>query len=179
VASTGFDTYLELRDAGLIEVARNEDRSATTTNSQVKALLAPGTYTLVVSSSKLGATGSYDLSYQPVNTNVERCEEAFIVRGVTARGIVKSADCALSPNQLSDRFLIYLEAGSRIEILVRDFSYSGPNIELHAPDGTSARASPNGDYLTTLAYSAPVDGYYTVLVGLLDEDGVDYEITVQ
>ena len=180
VTSSQFDTHLALRDAGVIEVARNEDRAATTTNSQIKALLAPGTYTLVVSSSKVGATGSYDLSYQPVSTDVERCEEAFIVRGITARGVVESSDCSsLAPDQYSDRFRLYLEAGSQVEILVQDFSYFGSNVELHGPDGSSASASPNGNYLTRLTYSAPVDGYYTVLVGLNDESGHVYEITVR
>ena len=179
VASAEFDTYLELRAAGLIEVARNDDRGATTTNSQIKALLAPGTYTLTVSSSQLGATGSYDLSYQPVGTNVEHCEEAFIVRGITVRGVVEASDCTILPDQYSDRFRIYVEAGSQVEILVEDFSYSGPIVELHGPNGSYAAAYPSGNYVTRLVYSAPVDGYYTVLVGLLNEYGVDYEITVR
>jgi hypothetical protein len=178
-ATRAVDTSLELRGDRLIEVATNDDRSATTTNSEIKALLAPGTYTLSVSSSKLGATGAYDLSYKPVGTNVDRCEEAFIVRGVPARGVVESWDCTLSPNVFADRFRIYLEAGSQVEIRVSDFSYSFPNIELRAPDGSSASAGPGGDDLTKLVYLVPVDGYYTVLVGLLDEYGVDYEITVR
>jgi len=178
VTSGDFDTHLELRDAGLVEVAKNDNRSATTTNSQIKALLAPGTYTLVVSSSKLGASGSYDLAYQSVGPSVDRCEEVFIVRGITTRGIVEDWDCTISPGLWSDRFRIYLEAGSQVEILVRDFSYSFPNIELSGPSGSYASASPSG-YVTKLVYSAPVDGYYTVQVGLVNEYGVDYEITVR
>ena len=88
--------------------------------------------------------------------SVERCEEVFIVRGVTAHGVVESWDCTLSPDEFSDRFRIFLEAGTRVEIRVEDFSYSGPNIALQGPDGS----------------------YYTVLVGLLNEYGVEYEITV-
>ena len=179
VTSGDFDTHLELRDAGLVEVAKNDDRSTTTTNSQIKALLAPGTYTLVVSSSKLGASGSYDLSYQSVGTSVDRCEDVFIVRGITTRGIVEDWDCTIPPNLWSDRFRIYLEAGSQVEILVRDFSYSFPNIELSGPSSSYASASPSANYVTKLVYSAPVDGYYTVQVGLVNEYGVDYEITVR
>ena len=179
VASTEFDTYLELRGAGLIEVAKNDDRGATTTNSQIKALLAPGTYTLVVSSSKLGATGAYDLSYQPANMGANSCEEVFIVRGITTRGIVEDWDCTISPDLWSDRFRIYLEAGSQVEILVRDFSYSFPNIELSGPGGSYASASASASYVTRLAFTAPVDGYYTLQVGLLNEYGVDYELTVR
>ena len=178
VTSAEFDTDLELRDADLVEVAKSDDRS-TMTNSRFKVLLGPGTYTLVVSSSKLGATGSYTLSYEQAGTNVERCEEAFIARGVTARGVVEEWDCSSSTDVFWDRFRIYLQAGSSVEILVRDLGYSGPNIELHAPDGSYATAAQGGDYLTKLVYTAPVDGYYTVLVGLLNETGVEYEITVR
>ena len=178
VTSAEFDTDLELRDADLVEVAKSDDRS-TMTNSRFKVLLGPGTYSLVVSSSKLGATGSYALSYEQAGTNVERCEEAFIARGVTARGVVEEWDCSSSTDVFWDRFRIYLQAGSSVEILVRDLGYSGPNIELHAPDGSYATAAQGGDYLTKLVYTAPVDGYYTVLVGLLNEYGVDYEISVR
>jgi len=179
VASTEFDTNLELRDADLVEVAKNDDRGTGTTNSQFKVLLAPGTYTLVVSSSRLGATGSYNLVYEQAGTSVERCEDAFIARGVTARGVVEEWDCTGSTNVVWDRFRIYLEAGSQVEIVVTDFSYSGPNIELDAPDGSYVTVGPGRDYLTRLMYTAPVDGYYTVLVGLLNEYGVDYEISVR
>ena len=47
------------------------------------------------------------------------------------------------------------------------------------PDGSIAEAGPGGNYLTTLRYMAPVNGYYTVLVGLLNELSVQYEITVR
>ena len=45
--------------------------------------------------------------------------------------------------------------------------------------GSIGDAGPGGNYLTRLAYQAPVNGYYTVLVGLLNEYGVQYEITVR
>lgn len=179
VASAEFDTYLELRGAGLVEVARNDNSSANTTSSEIKALLVPGTYTLSVSSSNVGATGSYSVAYGPASMSVDRCEDAFIVRGITAHGVVWPDDCTLSPNVYSDRFRIYLQAGSRVEIQVEDFSYSGPSIQIVGPNGSGADAGPGGNYLTTLVFVAPVDAYYTVLVGLLNETGVEYEITVR
>jgi hypothetical protein len=75
-----------------------------------------------------------------------------------------------------------LEAKSQVEIVVEDFSYSGPNIEMDGPDGSHAYAAAGsgGNYLTKLVYLAPVDGYYTVLVGLVpNEIGVQYKITVR
>jgi hypothetical protein len=178
LTSAEFDTDLELRGAGLVELARN-DYGRPTTKSEIKVLLPQGTYTLVVSSSKLGAGVRYNLAYRLASSDVESCEEAFIVRGFTTRGVVYSSDCIVSPNEFADRFRIYLEAGSQVEIRVEDYSYSGPNVRLVSPDGSIADAGPSGDYLTTLGYVAPVNGYYTVLVGLLNESGVQYEITVR
>jgi hypothetical protein len=40
-------------------------------------------------------------------------------------------------------------------------------------------ARPSGNYLTQLVYSAPVDGYYTMLVGLTGEYDIEYDITVR
>jgi len=178
LTSVEFDTDIELRGAGLVELARNEN-GARTTKSEIKALLPQGTYTLVASSSKLGAGGRYTLAYRPAGSDVESCEEAYIVRGTTVRGVVYASDCIVSPNEFADRFRIYLEAGSQVEIRVDDYSYSGPNIRLVSPDGSIAEAGPGGNYLTTLNYQAPVNGYYTVLVGLLNESGTQYEISVR
>jgi hypothetical protein len=175
LASTEFDTHLELRGADLIEVARTGDPKATT-KSLIKVLLPPGTYTLSVSSSR---PSSYGVSYQPTSPSADWCEDVFIVLGAEARGIVEGSICGLDPYEFSDRYLIHLEAGTHVEIRVEDFSYSGPNIEMVSPDSTRVRAGPSGNYLTTLAYVAPVSGYYTVLVGLLNEIGVEYRITVR
>ena len=179
MTSGEFDTHLDLQGADLIEVARNDDRSTTIKNSEIKALLAPGTYTLTVSSSKPGGRGSYAVSYLPTNPSADECQDTFIVRGVTVSGIVYGNDCQLIPFEFSDRYVIHLDAGSQVQILVEDFSYSGPNIEMVAPNGSSVMANPGGNYLTTLVYVAPVEGYYTVLVGLLNEIGTTYKITVR
>jgi hypothetical protein len=45
---------------------------------------------------------------------------------------VEAWDCSFTPNVFADRFRIYLEAGSQVEIRVSHFSYSFPNIELQA-----------------------------------------------
>jgi hypothetical protein len=178
MASAEFDTYIELRDANLNPLAKNDDRSPTT-SSEIKVLLPAGSYTLSASSTKLDASGSYNVSYQPTSSSVDGCEEAFIVRGVTARGVVYGSDCFQLPSEFSDRFRIYLEAGVRVHIRVDDFSYSGPSVAIVDPDGRSVRADAGTNYLTTLVYEAPVDGYYVVLVGLLNETEVEYEITVR
>jgi len=178
VASTDFDTSLELRGPDLSEVARNDDRDWATTNSKIKALLLPGTYMLFVSSSKAGATGAYGLSHSPASMEAERCEDTFITRGFESHGVVYFNDCALESNLYADRFRIYLDAGSRVEIVVDDYSYAGPNVELNGPGDSHAFATSGGNYLTTLIYVARVSGYYTVSVGLLNES-VEYDITVR
>ena len=178
LTSLEFDTDIELRGAGLAELARNEN-GARTAKSEIKALLPQGTYTLVVSSSKLGAGGRYALASRPASSDLENCEEAYIVRGTTVRGVVYGTDCIVAPNEYADRFRIYLEAGSQVEIRVDDYSYSGPNVRIVGPNGSVAEAGAGANYLTTLNYQAPVNGYYTVLVGLFNELGAQYEITVR
>jgi hypothetical protein len=178
MTSTDFDTRLELRDDTQQQVATNENTYQTTTNSSIKILLIPGVYKLYAASSNVGEIGSYTLKFQQSNTDPDHCEDAFIVRGISAAGVVNSGDCTSAPDKYSDRFRIYLEAGSFVVITVKDFSYSGPNVEVNGPRSQSY-ASPNGLYTTTLTFQAPDDGYYTVLVGLLNEIGVKYELVVR
>jgi hypothetical protein len=144
----------------------------------IKAILPPGTYMLIVSSSKAGATGAYSLVHTYATTEAERCEDTFITRGFKAHGVVYFNDCELESHAFADRFRIYLEAGSRVEIVVEDYSYAGPNVELNGPSDSHAFATSGANYLTTLVYVAPVTGYYTMSVGLLHET-VEYDIIVR
>jgi hypothetical protein len=178
MTSTDFDTRIELRDDTQQQVAMNDNKDQFTTSSAIKALLIPGTYKLYAASSKVGEVGGYTLKSQQSNTDPDRCEDAFIVRGISALGTVNAGDCTSAPDKYSDRFRIYLEAGSFVVITVKDFSYSGPNVEVNGPRSQSF-ASPNGLATTTLTFEAPDDGYYTVLVGLLNETGLRYELIVR
>ena len=79
----------------------------------------------------------------------------------------------------ADRYRIYLEAGDRIDIQVLDYSYSGPSIRMIMPDGRRLEAAAGNNYLTTMVTTAPVSGYYLVMVGLVYETGLQYELRIR
>lgn len=173
-----FDTNLQLRGSNLVELAGNDDLTAGTTNSGFDAVLTPGTYTLSVSSSKPGMSGSFDVLYYATPLNVDGCAEAFVVRGATARGTV-STGCAPEADNPAARFRISLEAGDPIDIQVDDFSYSGPIIRMIMPDGHYVEVPAGANYLTALHTTAPANGYYLVMVGLVHEAGLQYELRIR
>lgn len=177
--SSEFDTNLQLRDADRRELAGNDDSGVGTTNSAFVSVLPPGKYTLYVSTTKPGAGGSFDLSlYNPTGPAVGGCAEAFVVRGVTIRGTTYTG-CAPEAFNPADRYRIYFEAGDPINIQVLDFSYSGPMIRMVMPNGRILEATSGANYLTTIFDSAPVSGYYQVIVGLVFETGLQYELRIR
>jgi hypothetical protein len=109
---------------------------------------------------------------------VDGCTEAFVVRGIDVRGFAYSG-CAPEADNPADRFRIFFEAGDPINIEVEDWSYSGPNIRVIAPDGSRLEATAGANYLTTLLATAPVRGYYLVIVGLANESGLEYELRIR
>jgi hypothetical protein len=176
VASTDFDTKLTLRGPDLLEVATNDNQDSTTTNSRIKVLLPAGTYTLYVSSSKVGASGAYTVTSETGSPQAEHCEEAFIVRGVTVPGFITGQECELTPNTYSNRYRIFLNAGTQIQVEVKDLSYyEGPNAEIIAPDGSNATGTGGGNLNQVLNYVAPVGGYYTLLLGLIPNGEIGYQ----
>ena len=179
-ASGDFDTNIQLRggSSGLGELAGNDDIAVGKTNSEFSALLVPGTYTLFVSTSKPGTGGAFNALYWASTFSVDGCAEAFVVRGIDVRGTAYSG-CAPEPDNPADRFRIYLEADDPITIEVEDWSYSGPNIRVIAPDGSRLEATPGANYLTTLRTTARVSGYYLVIVGLANESGLQYELRIR
>jgi hypothetical protein len=74
---------------------------------------------------------------------------------------------------------IYLDAGDQIDIQVLDYSYSGPSIRMIMPDGRRLEAAAGNNYLTTMVTTAPVSGYYLVMVGLVYETGLQYELRIR
>jgi hypothetical protein len=178
--SADFDTNIQLRggSGGLGELAGNDDIAVGNPNSGFSALLVPGTYTLFVSTSKPGTGGAFDATYFASSFSVDGCTEAFVVRGIDVRGFAYSG-CAPEADNPADRFRIFFEAGDPINIEVEDWSYSGPNIRLIAPDGSRLEAAAGANYLTTLRATAPVRGYYLVIVGLANESGLEYELRIR
>ena len=180
--SPDFDTNIQLRGGGasadFAELAGNDDAAVGTTNSGFSALLVPGIYTLTVSSSKPGTSGTFDVRYNYNIFVVDGCAEVFVVRGIDVRGTTYTG-CAPEADNPADRFRIYFEAGDPIDIEVEDWSYSGPNIRLITPNGDLVYAIAGPNYLTKLQTTAPVSGYYLVMVGLAFESGLEYELRIR
>ena len=95
-------------------------------------------------------------------------------------GTIRSpTGCAPEVDNPADRFRIYFEAGDPIYVEVEDWSYSGPNIRVITPDGSHLEATAGPNYLTTLRTTAPLSGYYRVIVGLAHESGLQYELRIR
>lgn len=177
LASTSFDTYLELRDESV--VAENNDRGSST-NSGIKALLRPGVYALVVTSFRPEAVGSYSISFKKVPEKVDRCEEVFIVLGIVTEQQSAATDCAFSQSEQSHRFRIYLKTGTTLGIRVDDLSYSDHGITLTSASGEVVASGANtSPYVYSLAFSVREDGYYTLDISNRGEFGAQYRMTVQ
>lgn len=177
-SSPDFDTNLQLRGGDLAELAGSDDVGPGRANSGFKVVLAPGTYTLYVSPSKPGTSGSFNVLYNPTTPDVDGCAEAFVVRGVAFRGTAYFG-CAPETDNPADRYRIFLKAGDQVDIQVDDWSYSGPNIRMIMPDGRRLEATPDGNYLTRMTTTAPLSGYYLVMIGLAHEAGVQYELRIR
>ena len=175
--SMAFDTELELRSWDMRDVASNDDRGFMVSNSGFKAILRPGMYVLLATSSRVPATGQYSVSFRS-GSEVQACEETFIVRGVITQQAAQPYDCQRTPLELSDRFRIFLEAGSTVTLQVDDECYCGPNVELITPTGEAHRGVFDSNYVVKLTYIAPVSGYYTFFVGLGSDYGTEYTLHV-
>ena len=179
MTSGDFDTELELRTWDLRPVASNNDYGSQT-NSELKVFLTPGEYVLVASTASSSGAGNYSISYhQPVSADVSRCEEAFLVRGVTVYQTVTELDCTNAESELHDRFVIYLEVGEHLSLEVEDWSYSGPTVEVMSPSGEKQRGEQVEAYTVKLNYVAPVTGFYTLRLGLRNESGMEYRFSVR
>ncbi|HVF40048.1 MAG TPA: hypothetical protein VM939_09110 [Gemmatimonadaceae bacterium] len=176
LGSDDFDTSLELRQNQLI--ANNDDRRASQ-NSDIKALLPAGTYTLIVTSKSPGVVGSYSLSYMAVSEGVDGCEEAFIARGVHTVQHTTFSDCEITLVDRADRFYMYLLEGSKVTFVVEDLSYSGHLLTVWNPKGEQVGKSTTTGWVETLVFTATAEGYYAIDISNYGDSGAEYMMSVQ
>lgn len=163
VASDEFDTHLELRDSSGTPIASSRN-SSSANNSAVKAMLLPGVVTLVVTSVNPAATGNYDVSYTSSTTNVAGCEVS-IVRGVQSAQNVGPGECTPTGAVPTDRYRIYMTAGSRVSIVLLDYSLGDNHLQMQDDSGQILAMGFAKDYVESgLSYSAPTTGYYVISV---------------
>jgi hypothetical protein len=179
MTSSAFDTYLELRDVDLQELARNDNVSQLQANSAFKAVLPAGMYTLVATSAGGGAEGRFTVTVDQVPESVSGCEEVFVARKLVTMQTAYSSDCVRAPYSYTDRFTMYLYQGTHVEITVEDWNYTGPNVEFITSSGTSVFGSTTANYVRLLSYTADQSGYYTFHVGLAADENQDYKLIIR
>jgi hypothetical protein len=119
--SASFDTYLYLAmPDGAVIAENDDDETAMSKNSAIKALLPAGSYLLGASSFDAGVTGAYTISSSTTSTSVTRCEIVFVVKNVSTTQNVESSDClsttASASPTYADAFLIFLRTGQSVTV---------------------------------------------------------------
>jgi hypothetical protein len=164
LSSTAFDAQLELRDETGNEIAVSNAR-VNVTSPAMRVVLPAGAYTLLVSSLNADASGPFAVSYAPVD-NSGGCDDAFIVRGVDFERTVTYTNCAnVSGQQSLDRFRIRMTAGSRISAVLEDYSLADNRFDVQNEYGVTVATATVKNYVESdLEFTAPADGYYTLMV---------------
>jgi hypothetical protein len=190
--TASFDTYLFLATPDLAVIAENDDESATSTNSAIKALLPAGSYLLGASSFDARVTGDYSISSTTVSASVTGCERVFAVKNVTTTQSIEPADCLRSTPPAAplyaDAYLIFLRSGQSMTVTMTSIQVDA-FLELMQVDdlvqlsGPVVASNDNRDATTKdseLRYTAASSAYYRVIArtGVTSQTGV-YTLGIQ
>lgn len=174
LASADFDTRLELRSATGIPIA-SDRASSLTTNSEIRAMLPPGNFLLIVTSVDAEAVGRYAISYGPGSSDIGGCEVS-IARGISTAQNFTGGKCPQIGDRYVDRYRVYLKAGSAVSIILDDYSLSDNHMEIQDDAGHPVAPAVVKDYVrSTIDYAARVDGYYVISLWVAER----YELSVQ
>ena len=190
--SATFDTYLFLATPDLAVIAENDDESAASTNSAIKALLPAGSYLLGASSFDARITGDYAISSTTAPASITGCERVFLVKNVTTTQSIESSDCLRSTPPAAplyaDAYLIFLRAGQSMTVTMTSTQVDA-YLELVQVDdlvqlnGAVVASNDNRDATTKdseLSYTAAISAYYRIIArtGVTSQTGV-YTLRVQ
>lgn len=163
--SAAFDTFLLLAAPDGALIAFNDDLSASSFNSAIKALLPVGGYTLAATSFDANVTGDYTLSSASTSAAVTNCEEVWVTRGITTTQILETTDCLIN-GFLSDDLIIFLRAGQAVTVTMTSSALDA-FLELYGGDGTRVAFNDDMDSATTdnaqLVYTVTADGFFIVV----------------
>lgn len=182
LTSSDFDTYLFLYSGEIATnlIGSNDNASPITTNSEIKAILPPGTYRLVATSLLPSTGGSFSINIVPASEIVRGCEKVFVSRGVSTYQVTQSNDCLISTFGNADRFQIFLQQGSPVTVSVNDQTYSNHPLSLLDASGEIVmKGYYAGNYLDALQFTASSNGFYTIEVSNAGEDGAAYILSVK
>jgi hypothetical protein len=160
-SSNEFDTYLLLLTSDGQLVAENDDIGFPVTNSEINAILAPGTYIVAATSFASGETGAFTLSLQERAESVTGCSEMGISRNVTTAQTLAASDC---PGYL-DLFAVYLEAGQTVTVGMSSGAFDA-YLYLADEDGFVLEENddkPSGGPNAAITFTATEAAYYFIL----------------
>ena len=167
--TAAFDTYLYLAAGDGAVIAENDDASAGSSNSAIKALLPPGSYLLGASSFNAGVTGDYSVSSSTTSTSVSNCELVFVVKNVSTTQNVEATDCLASapsaPPVYGDAYFIFLRAGQSMTVTMASTQLDS-FLEIVRTDGVSLASNDNKDATSKdaqLTFTATQSNYYAIL----------------
>ena len=190
--TASFDTYLFLATPDLAVIAENDDESATSTNSAIKALLPVGSYLLGASSFDAKVTGDYSISSATAPTTVTGCERVFVTKKVTTTQGIEPGDCLRSTPPAApiyaDAYLIFLRAGQSLNVTMTSVQVDA-FLELVQIDdlvqlnGPVVATNDNRDGSTKdaeLSFTATASAYYRIIArtGVTSQTG-SYTLNVQ
>jgi hypothetical protein len=163
LASADFDTYLMLKGPTGEMIAANDNASASTTNSELVALLPPGGVTLVAAAKTSQGLGKFSTYFQfepPANMS---CKTVFVAREVSATRDYQPSNC----DGPGDFYRIFLRKGSTLNVMLQDRWYTNWSMTLYDSVNQPIAVTnqpPINYYNYPLMYIAPADGFYTIKV---------------
>jgi hypothetical protein len=147
MTSSAVDALLTLVTTDSVPVAINDDAGETSTDASFRVLVPQGTYVLGATSFERAELGAYTITSAVVPSDVARCEEVFLVPGVTTTQTVQATDCQSTPDAAgarfySDEFVVWLTAGRSYTIDLASAAFDSMLI-LFGPDNTIVAQNDN------------------------------------
>lgn len=177
--SPEFDPYLELRDTNGKIVASNKNRDWGD-DALLQAMLVPGNYTLVTTTSSPQMLGSYSLKYFASTFEPNGCEGMYVMKGTSLSTSLTAGVCPTATHSSSAVFRIYLTEGASIDVRLQDRSYSGPDFEISTTGGAVlTKGIQVAPYDDAAVFTAPASGVYVIRVYSDYEDGFEYTVDFQ
>lgn len=141
-----------------------------TSSNTLRALLPAGLFRVVVTSNAPGAVGQYDITYHKSDGDKRTCDGLFVVHGTTVDSPRGSGSCVEDMYYSTDRYRIYLKAGSTLSAILEDYSLSDNVFQLESQAGGVVAIGVAKDYVeSNLNYQVTSSGYYVILVKVYEK----------
>ena len=143
----------------------------------IQAVVKPGRYTLVTTTSKPEIVGSYDVKHSMASSARNGCEGVYVTKGTSVETSLVPGTCESPAQRSSAIYRIYMTGGSSMEVKLHDRSYSGPDFEISTQVGAVLQKGAHvAPYDATAVFVAPATGVYVIRVWSDYDDGFEYTI---